>query len=66
MQVINGKRLKADLKESQTYLAIVEKKLANDDFSKRAPKNVVEAEEAKKREVEEKIAKIEGRLEILR
>jgi valyl-tRNA synthetase len=59
------KRLRADLKESEGYLAVIEKKLSNEDFTARAPKNVVAAEKAKRKDVEEKIAKIEGRLKIL-
>lgn len=59
------RRLNADLKEAQNYLDVIEKKLANEDFAERAPKNVVDAEKAKKREAEEVIRKIEGRLKIL-
>ena len=59
------KRLRADLKEAEIYLVVITKKLENDDFTKRAPKNVVNAEKIKLKDVKEKIAKIEGRLEIL-
>ena len=59
------KRLKIDLKESENYRAVISKKLENQDFIKRAPKNVVDAEKAKLREVEEKIVKLEERLEVL-
>ncbi|MCF7845671.1 MAG: valine--tRNA ligase [Candidatus Peribacteraceae bacterium] len=62
---VEKKRLNADLKEAQNYLAVVEKKLANDDFTARAPKNVVEAERAKLASVQEKITKIEERIKVL-
>ena len=63
---VEKKRLNADLKEAKNYFAVVEKKLANEDFTKRAPKNVVDAEKAKLKSVEEKIGKIEERLKILK
>jgi len=63
---IEGKRLRADLKEAKNYLAVIQKKLANEDFTARAPKNVVSAEQAKLKSVEEKIQKIEERLKILK
>jgi valyl-tRNA synthetase len=62
---VEKKRLKSDLKESESYLAVITKKLANEDFTKRAPKNVVDSERAKLASVEEKIQKIEERLKIL-
>ncbi len=63
---VEKKRLKADLKETEIYLAVIQKKLANEDFTARAPKNVVDAERAKLQFVEEKIQKIEERLKILK
>ncbi|MFH0776822.1 MAG: valine--tRNA ligase [Patescibacteria group bacterium] len=63
---VEKKRLNADLKEAQIYLGVIQKKLANKDFTERAPKNVVDAERAKLQAVEEKIAKIEERLKILK
>ncbi len=62
---VEKKRLKADLKESESYLAVINKKLANESFVNRAPKNVIAAEKAKLQSVEEKIQKIEERLGIL-
>ena len=59
------KRLNADLKIAQNYLMVINAKLDNKDFTARAPKNVVDAEKAKKQEVEDKIEKIEERLKIL-
>jgi valyl-tRNA synthetase len=44
---------------------VIDKKLANEDFTSRAPQNIVDSEKAKKAEVEEKIRKIEERLKIL-
>ncbi|MFH0776111.1 MAG: valine--tRNA ligase [Patescibacteria group bacterium] len=63
---VEKKRLNADLKEAQSYLVVVQKKLDNRDFTERAPKNVVDAERAKLQAVEDKIAKIEERLKILK
>lgn len=62
---VEKKRLKNDLAEAQQYLSVINKKLANEDFTARAPKNIVDSEKAKKGEVEEKIRKIEERLKIL-
>jgi len=62
---VEKKRLRADLKEAEGYLAVVTKKLENEDFTNRAPRNVVDAEKAKLKDVQEKIAKIEERLGIL-
>ncbi len=59
------KRLRVDLKEAQSYFMVISKKLKNKDFAARAPKNVVEAERAKLKDVEEKVKKIEERLNIL-
>jgi valyl-tRNA synthetase len=59
------KRLNEDLNATENYLRIVDKKFNNENFAKRAPKNIIESERKKKEEIEEKIKKIKRQLEIL-
>lgn len=59
-------RLAAEQAEVEKFLKIVELKLANQDFVKRAPAAVVEGERTKQRDATEKLKKIVERLEQLK
>ena len=60
------KKLEADLKYQQGFLATVEKKLSNERFVANAPEKVVALERKKQSDAKEKIAAIEASLAALR
>ncbi len=59
------KRLEKELSNLKTQLEKVSKKLANADFLKNAPEDVIEREKGKKADFEEKIEKLNKNLEQL-
>ncbi len=60
------RKLEADLKYQQGFLAIVEKKLSNERFVANAPENVVALERKKQADAKEKIEAIQAAIEALR
>lgn len=60
-----AKRLQTKLDQIQSDLDRVVKKLSNQGFLKKAPKEVIEKEEQKKKELQEKAEKIKGNLSFL-
>lgn len=59
------KKLEADLKYQQGFLATVEKKLSNERFVNSAPEKVVALERKKQSDAKEKIAAIEAAIQAL-
>jgi valyl-tRNA synthetase len=57
--------LTEEKKNLEKYIRGIQAKLANKDFVKRAPEEVVEGEKRKMKDSEEKLRKIESRLEML-
>ncbi len=60
------RKLEADLKYQQGFLATVEKKLANERFVSGAPEKVVALERKKQSDAKEKIAAIEAAIKAIR
>lgn len=58
-------RLKEQITDTKEYIAILDKKLLNESFVKRAPQNLVRAEMEKKSQAGEKLKKLEEKLEWL-
>lgn len=58
-------RLEKELEEKEKYLEIINSKLLNKNFVKKAPKKLVEEEEKKKKKVEEEIENLKNQLENL-
>ena len=59
------KKLEADLKYLQGFIATVEKKLSNERFVNSAPEKVVALERKKQSDAKEKIAAIEAAIQAL-
>ncbi len=58
-------RIKEQIIDTKEYIAILDKKLLNDSFVKNAPPNLVRAEQEKKLQAQEKLQKLEEKLNIL-
>ena len=59
------KKIETELKETDAYIASLERKLQNKELIEKAPKNVVDAVKTKKTEAEEKRKALEKRLKEL-
>ncbi len=58
-----SKKISADLKDAEAYLALLEKKIKNADFVKKAPKEIVQAEQAKYADQKLKVEKLKKEME---
>jgi valyl-tRNA synthetase len=56
-------RLQEQITDTREYIAILDKKLLNESFVKRAPAELVRAEMLKKEEAKERLIKLEEKLE---
>jgi valyl-tRNA synthetase len=56
-------RLQEQITDTREYIAILDKKLLNESFVKRAPAELVRAEMIKKEEAKERLVKLEEKLE---
>lgn len=58
-------RLKEQIVDTKEYVAILDKKLLNESFVRRAPEHLVRAEMEKKEQARDKLAKLEEKMEKL-
>jgi valyl-tRNA synthetase len=58
-------RLEKRIKDIESLLIGIEKKLSNENFTKRAPENVVEHEKNKLNDLKDELTKVCGNLEVL-
>lgn len=56
------KRIKENIEDSRDYIAILDKKLLNESFVKRAPESLVREEMMKKEQAKQKLKKLEEKL----
>ena len=65
---LEGERKRLEKKKAALLkeLTLVEKRLSNENFLRKAPREVVESERARQREISQKIAKIEEQMEWIR
>jgi len=59
------KNLSREREDIARYVQVIEKKLTNKDFTKKAPKDVVKSEQQKLQDFKEKLEKVEERLKAL-
>lgn len=59
-------RIKEQILDSKEYIAILDKKLLNESFVRNAPENLVRAEMEKKASAQDKLGKLEDKLEKLK
>ena len=56
-------RLKASITDTKEYVALLDRKLLNDSFVRNAPASLVRAEMEKKADAQDKLKKLEEKLE---
>jgi valyl-tRNA synthetase len=59
-------RIKAQILDTKEYIAILDRKLLNESFIKNAPAQLVQSEMQKKAQAEEKLRKLEEKLNKLK
>lgn len=59
-------RLKEKIDDAREYIAILDKKLLNENFVRKAPQSLVREEMEKKKQAQEKLKKLEEKLDLIR